>query len=54
MAKRIAMTRERQIALPVILAAAREHLAAYAGGGKREAELRRALGAFVEAPDSRS
>jgi hypothetical protein len=46
MAKRIAMTRERMIALPTIIRAARAHLAQYQGDGKAERELRQALEAF--------
>lgn len=47
MAKRIPMTRERQIALPVILKAAQERLDRYLEGpGKNRDELARALEAF--------
>lgn len=46
MAKRVDMTRERKIALPIILAAARAHLAGHSGNGRAERELREALEKF--------
>lgn len=52
MAKRIEMTRARQQALPVILEAARAHLAAHSGGGRKERELEAALEAFGDNPAS--
>lgn len=42
----LSLTRERKIALPVILVAAREHLATHHGVGKGKAQLEAALKAF--------
>lgn len=48
MAKNINMTRERKIALPVILAAAARHLETLKASGKNTIELNRALQAFKD------
>lgn len=46
MAKRINMTRERQVALPTILSAANGMLTMLERGSKQRVELERALEAF--------